>query len=483
VLRLPPNEKQRPPAGYTGSAGEEPSRLQIEQWRLEEPNGNLTLRMPEGLIAIDVDAYVKNGVPQGGGDTLRRLEAECGPLPPTWCSTAREDDEISGKYFFRVIPGQKFYDQRPGIEIVQRHHRHAVVWPSYNPDAGSHYFWWTPDGYIAERVPRVDELPSLPQAWVERLSQPNRKKSTSRQRSRPATPRGPIALDTPLLRLLDHIGLGDPASQDAKNVFYPCPQHFERVHDNFSVNIFHGGFKCWSCDYRGALWRLVMDQKKLTPYEALVLIRSFGVDLDYRHREDRSETEDIRQHEPGPTRHGDLRALRECYADPPERALVNRGITLEDALLFGVQWWDERDAWVIPVHDPVGQLVGRQFKCGRSVWCETGTPLKQNVFNLHRRPLRGQVVVVESPLDCVKLNGWGIFAVATYGKGISDRQMQLLDNLDIVLCLDHDDAGVEATARFLAIRTVPCFCYSGLLAKDPGDMTEVEFRRGMERAK
>ena len=478
VLRMPPRRKDIPPTGYTGKEGRDPTWAEVERWRRKPIRGNLALRVPEIVAVIDVDDYEKKSVKKDGGATLRRLEAQWGFLPHTWCATAR-DDEVSGKYFYRVQPGTILHDPGGDIEIIQHHHRFALVWPSYNPDAGTQVVWYDPDGLLTEEVPRVEDLPMLPAMWVTGLSKPSR--SPSRVGAN-----GPVWTSdmpgTALLRLLDHIGLTD-LKVHGKNIQARCPQHphWENRPDNFSVSAIHGGFLCRSCGYHGSLHKLIADQTGRDWWEIAALKHSFGLELQNGYQP-LVESPAMCHSVSNPD---ELQALLDDYNDPPQRALENRDITAEDADLFGIKWWDERNAWVIPVEDIVGRLVGIQYKHGKRVWCEDGTPLHINLFNYHRRPLRGQLIVVESPLDCVKLHRWGYFAVASYGAFVHQHQLELLRGLDVVLCLDDDETGISATEEVLArdfgFGHVVRFDYGGLLAKDPGEMTVEQFRKGLER--
>src|SRR5687768_13303565 len=62
VLPVPPGPKHPPPTGYTGDTGIDTSPEQIQIWA---GNGygahSIALRMPDGVIGIDVDQYVKMG--------------------------------------------------------------------------------------------------------------------------------------------------------------------------------------------------------------------------------------------------------------------------------------------------------------------------------------------------------------------------------------------------------------------------------------
>lgn len=163
VLPLPPGAKTPPPDGTTGTRGRDPSVETLETWERTRGDGNVALRMPPGVVGIDVDAYGS----KVGGETLAALEAAYGALPPTWRSSARPGT-VSGIRFYRVPPGTRFSGGLGRhIDVIQHHHRYAVVWPSTNPAAdGAPYRWHGPDGEPADRVPRVDELAELPPTWL-----------------------------------------------------------------------------------------------------------------------------------------------------------------------------------------------------------------------------------------------------------------------------------------------------------------------------
>ncbi len=163
ILPLPPRRKKNPPDGTTGGGGVDPSYPDIQTWiDGREGNGNVALRMPHNVIGIDVDAYGA----KIGAVTVSVAEETWGTLPLTWRSTSR-DDGVSGIRLYRVPEGLAW----PGelgkdVEIIQRHHRYAVVWPSIHPDTGWTYRWITPEGVVSATVPDPERLPFLPESWV-----------------------------------------------------------------------------------------------------------------------------------------------------------------------------------------------------------------------------------------------------------------------------------------------------------------------------
>ena len=131
---------------------------------------NLGVRMPVGVIALDVDGY--DGKP--GLETLAAREAEWGALPATWSVTSRDDG--SRKMFFRVPDDWKSagmltageYSKQSGVEVLQRHHRQAVVSPSIH-HTGRAVRTLDPNGDRVKQLPRPECLPMLPGAWLDGL--------------------------------------------------------------------------------------------------------------------------------------------------------------------------------------------------------------------------------------------------------------------------------------------------------------------------
>lgn len=212
ILPVPPETKTPPPPGFTGAEGRDTTDLDLVHLVESHGHFSVALRMPTfpateetgGLawcvIGIDVDHYIKGETTKRGADTIQVLEAELGALPPTWSSTARGLEDGRGGLtvgpsrimLFRA-PAQRYATKltapepystgggQPGrqlgdVEVIQRHHRYAVVWPSPHPStgrAGAIYRWYTPEGHLSEvgHVPRPTDLAWLPPAWARHLAE------------------------------------------------------------------------------------------------------------------------------------------------------------------------------------------------------------------------------------------------------------------------------------------------------------------------
>lgn len=163
------------PKGFTGADGRPIAYTDVVGWMMDRPDDNVALRLI-GVIGIDVDAYTKDGKVKRGDQTLALAEAAWGPLPPTWRSTSRGAGNPSGIRFYRIPDGVeletivKLPDPDTGelygdIEIIQRHHRYAVAWPSIHPDTGAQYRWYRPDDVEHQGPPNVTDLAWLTPGW------------------------------------------------------------------------------------------------------------------------------------------------------------------------------------------------------------------------------------------------------------------------------------------------------------------------------
>jgi Bifunctional DNA primase/polymerase, N-terminal len=173
LIPLRPGTKLPPPEGFTGWDGIDPSYADSLDWD-ENPRYRGTcqaaLRLPSTVVGIDVDAY--DG--RTGSGTIAEASRRWEPLPDGPWSSAR-DDGASGIRLFRVPDGTvlvanlAFHGLKLGhVEVVQRHHRYVVVWPSIHPKTRTRYTWRNTAG--PDVLPAVTDLPELPASWLEGLA-------------------------------------------------------------------------------------------------------------------------------------------------------------------------------------------------------------------------------------------------------------------------------------------------------------------------
>ncbi len=171
-LPLPHGLKTPPPTGTTGRGAREVTADQIQDWVHENEDANIALRLPKNVVGLDFDLYKDEG-----RESWAQMNALHGELPPTWRSTSRTDG--SGILLFRTDPERTDGLRDPigngkgGFEIIRWSHRYVIVGPSLSPPppigSGQTYRWLGPDGQPA-KCPRVEDLPLLPQSWLDALT-------------------------------------------------------------------------------------------------------------------------------------------------------------------------------------------------------------------------------------------------------------------------------------------------------------------------
>ena len=127
VIPVPPEAKFPPPEGFTGAAGRDTTPEDLAAWAQTRGNDSVALRMPDGVIGIDVDEYVKGEVTKQGAATMTARTAKWGPLPATWSSTARGQGQPSR---ILVLPGPARAVRGPGRTRRRGH-------PASSPVRGS----------------------------------------------------------------------------------------------------------------------------------------------------------------------------------------------------------------------------------------------------------------------------------------------------------------------------------------------------------
>lgn len=134
----------------------------------------LAFRVPPDAVVLDVD--LKPGG-ASGVDTLARLEAELGMLPPTQRLTSRGPDQGSGRLLFRVPPGTPVQGMEEwikatyggGLDILHIAHRFSMAPGDHNPNTGgSEVYCFGPDNRPGDMW-HLDTWPMLPDEWVSAL--------------------------------------------------------------------------------------------------------------------------------------------------------------------------------------------------------------------------------------------------------------------------------------------------------------------------
>lgn len=287
--------------------------------------------------------------------------------------------------------------------------------------------------------------------------------------------------------------LGVETTQRGDELLGLCPMHLERTgrEDNnpsWSMNAETGVHHCFSCGYKGTLLTLVGEIKEFTTQWGRVdfdaakdwLRGNIEVNFEYLARQ-LEEARNSYVPIPAPVGMSEARlAIFDSVA--PDWALSARDLTEDATILYGVRWNQSKNSWITPIRDPQsGKLMGWQEKSQTERFFRnrpTGVAKSKTLFGLDTFK-GGTMIVVESPLDAVKLASLGVFGgVSTFGASISDDQIRLMKAADkLIIAMDNDLAGRKASADMLE-RTrkegMECWFlnYQGSEYKDLGDMPE-----------
>lgn len=309
-------------------------------------------------------------------------------------------------------------------------------------------------------------------------------------------------------KVLDNLGLEyDNKGHEANGL---CPMHKVRTgredhSPSWWINMESGQHICFSCHYKGNVLQLVcdvnefykkgLDDNYVYDYKAaeLWLSQISAVSVEKL----KSIVASLPNYlEPAPKPVAMSEARLAIFDEPPAEALASRNITSESVLKYGVLWDTKRSTWILPLRDPdSNKLLGWQEKgtVSRTFFNRpTGLTKSKTLFGLQNQS-EDLVVVVESPLDCLRLYSAGVAsAVAICGSSPSEEQVKLLRASDRVICaFDNprlDSAGKKASdemrefARKYGIN-LAFFNYGDSGKKDPGDMTDEEILWGIENSR
>lgn len=294
-------------------------------------------------------------------------------------------------------------------------------------------------------------------------------------------------------RILSAIGI-DARRNSSGEWKAKCPMHYERLgrqdrKPSWSINESTGAHNCFSCMYSGTIVDLVCDLTDMSPWEAMRWLRSEGMQsLDVVYR-------DIIEDTPEP-----LLNLAPSFSEqwlsfkrPPKVEREDRHITANACEYFDVRW---DNAWAIPIKDWRGKLMGYQLKSGPFVKNEPEGVQKSNtLFGIDVFPAGETAVLVESPLDVLRLWQAGHHGVASFGVYVSKAQVELLHTFTdrLVLGLDFDAIGrQQARKLYKSLRnTMPDLRFlnytvargeDGKLPKDVGDMTDEQIDAAVAQA-
>ena len=296
-------------------------------------------------------------------------------------------------------------------------------------------------------------------------------------------------------RVLERLNI-DVINVRGSEILALCPGHKEITgkedhNPSWWLNAETGAHICFSCGFKGNIWSLIATAQNL---------RDANGFLDYADAKDwlylsfdniqlGSPDEEIEQESIFKEVTQITESRLALFTYPPEHALKARGLTLQAAEKHQLLWDTAHSNWITVIRDPYSnKLLGWQEKGFSRRYFRnypTGVEKSTTLFGLNRYK-GGRMIIVESPLDVVRLDSIGISGgVSTYGSMISNAQIELIKDADeILFALDNDESGINASKKVLEQNFEAWFFnYSHTDMKDIGAMSRLEILTGLDNAK
>jgi hypothetical protein len=275
-----------------------------------------------------------------------------------------------------------------------------------------------------------------------------------------------------------------------------CPMHKKRTgkednHPSWWINSDTGAHICFSCGYKGNVYTLVSDVKGIDYHEAREYVNDKeDMPIDSLMKRIKELPQYV-QAEPDAIPMSEARLS--VYTEPPDIELKKRFLIRGAVKVHGVLWDIKNEAWILPIRNPDdGVLWGWQEKGARGRFFKNqpaGVRKSKTVFGVQIMSSNHDLIIVESPLDAVRLTGLGHNAISTFGAIISEDQAKIMRRARrVIAAMDNDKAGHTANEQMRGFSRkygmeLSYFNYTGIDVKDVGDMTETEIERGLQTAR
>lgn len=300
--------------------------------------------------------------------------------------------------------------------------------------------------------------------------------------------------DDGLEKILNDIGVQVYSDTHSDFICY-CPIHLNRDSPAFNIGKEPPyPFRCWNpkCDARGTLVKLIMTLCHKDIIGALKMMNKYRTsvsnlsELIEKIKDDQEDTYDVLPESL-------LEKVKLDYDKEPEKLKVfeDRGITRQTIEEFRIGYSQRRRRLTIPVWDEDKNFVGFS---GRAVtadvvpkYWDRGLPKRHILFNLDNARSSGEAIIVEGPIDAIKVWQAGYKnVVAFFGGGFSNIQAEKLTKTfkEVTIFTDNDEPGrafVEKIAAKCREKGVTIYVVEYPDdRKDPGELNEKEIQHAIE---
>jgi DNA primase len=177
-----------------------------------------------------------------------------------------------------------------------------------------------------------------------------------------------------------------------------------------------------------------------------------------------------------------------------EEYLNGRGINRDSIVNWGIRFWDERDAVVVPIEDKGYALRFIKIPTngideGKKYKYIIGTKIGNTLFGLSRISKKtNNIILVEGAMDCIYMHQIGYQnTLALLHADITQQQIKLLSGITdyVYIMLDGDKAGRGASDKIKELlnhRFIKKVCYLPE-GKDPDNLSKDEIEQIIKNAK
>ena len=168
--------------------------------------------------------------------------------------------------------------------------------------------------------------------------------------------------------------------------------------------------------------------------------------------------------------------------------MEQRHISKEIANKFEIKYSPEKECLVFPIRDKDGNVISattRSIK-GKAFNIPKGTEKTIYLLNECLKEHSNQVVVCEGQIDALVSWSYGFPAIALFGAGTTENQIQELNKTNIIhyiLMYDNDEAGRKGANRFKKLIKKSVFITDIIMPKnkDVADCSKEEFWNILKR--
>lgn len=164
--------------------------------------------------------------------------------------------------------------------------------------------------------------------------------------------------------------------------------------------------------------------------------------------------------------------------------MEKRHISREVAKRFNLRYDPRSECVVFPVYDEDGRLamLTRRSVVNKTFIIDKDREKPVYLMDDVRRNGLTEATLVESQINALTLESWGIPAIATFGCNVTPKQMGIINRSGLkhlIICYDGDAAGRHGTERVLSMLSPSII--ADVVVMDPGkdvnDITLERYRR------